>query len=162
MLQIGLAVDQEHFSIERSAPKEGYHEIPDNNRRVITRAENKKLFVKKPQSLASSLDLDTAFSTLSGQLYGLTLPSATSTEHQKAKGKQKGKPVDVQLTDNVGNYVCGFVYYLSMLEMEKRGKRRDVVFLHVPMLKGEGEVAIGVKVVVELVKSLVEVWKSRP
>jgi hypothetical protein len=47
-----------------------------------------------------------------------------------------------------------------MREMEKK-KKRDVVFLHVPMLQGEAAIQVGVWVAEELVKSLVDVWAER-
>ena len=75
----------------------------------------------------------------------------------KAKGKGKGGEVDVRLSDDVGDYVCGFLYYGSLLEMGKRKARRDVVFLHVPPLEGEEEIEKGRTVVVELIKALVHV-----
>ncbi|KAF9728771.1 hypothetical protein PMIN01_13151 [Paraphaeosphaeria minitans] len=60
VLHMGLAVDRDYYAVEQSAPKEGYYDVSDSDRKVITRAENKKLFGKAPSSLATSLDLASA------------------------------------------------------------------------------------------------------
>jgi pyrrolidone-carboxylate peptidase len=158
VIHMGLADKQEYFSIERSANKEGYHEIPDVKRKVLTRAENKKTFGKSALSLASSLDLDTAFSALTSSLLGVHLPIEGAIA--KGKGKQKGKPLDVRLTDAVGNFVCGCIYYVSLLEMEKRGKKKNVVFLHTTLLESEEELKVGVRVVEGVIRALVDVWEG--
>ena len=69
--------------------------------------------------------------------------------------------VEVRASDDVGTYVCGLIYFASMVEMERRTGRRDVVFLHVPPLEGEEEVGVGVEVVKEAVIALVDVWEAR-
>jgi pyroglutamyl-peptidase len=58
VVHMGLDVDSGPgvFKIERSAPREGYHEFPDIRRKVYTRIENKKDFAKAPASLTTSLD----------------------------------------------------------------------------------------------------------
>ncbi|KAF2106969.1 hypothetical protein BDV96DRAFT_617140 [Lophiotrema nucula] len=172
VLHIGLAAGYEWFAAEQSANREGYHEIPDNERRVITRAENKKLFGKSPASLASSLDLESAVETWRNSLRGFTFPAKKSDNRVAPKGKEQikrngsgksakaNKGIDVRLSNSVGNYVCGFVYYVSLLEMQKRKGRRDVAFLHTPLLEGDEEIGIGVQVAKELVKALVEAYEK--
>ena len=156
IVHMGLDVDSGPgvFKIERSAPKEGYHDIPDVDRKVFTRAENKKMFGKAAASLVTTLDIDVAAGIWQDACYSLRLPNASVT---KTKGKSKNdskQQVDVRLSDDVGTYVCGFQYYVSMLEMQKRTGKRDVVFFHVPRLSTEEEVRIGVKVAEELIKAL--------
>lgn len=149
------------FRIEKSAMKEGYHDIPDVEQRVFTRAENKKTFGKSAAPLLSSLDLEVITSMWQGACTTITLPlpSSSSTSNaklgSKEKMKQEHKPVEVRLTDDVGNYVCGFMYYVSLVEMQKRGKR-DTVFFHVPSLIGEEEVQVGLGVTEALIRSVVE------
>jgi len=41
------------------------------------------------------------------------------------------------------------------------GRRRDVVFLHVPPLEGEGDVLVGARVVEKAVEALVGEWRER-
>ncbi|KAF2029613.1 MFS general substrate transporter [Setomelanomma holmii] len=118
------------FKVERQAPKEGYHEFPNIDRKVFTRGENKTTF-------ADHEDHSTKM---------------------KNKGKtQGGHPVDVQISDDVGTYVCGFQYYASMINVQKRTGKRNVAFFHVPLLETEQDIAVGVKVAEELIRALVEV-----
>jgi pyroglutamyl-peptidase len=161
IVHLGLDVDSGPgvFKVERSAPKEGYHDIPDIDRRVFTRAENKKTFGKAPTSLITTLDIDAAAEAWRAACSNLTLFKGGTS---KAKGKSKNdgrQMVDVRLNDDVGTYVCGFQYYVSMLEMQRRTEGRNVVFLHVPKLETETEteVKVGVRVAEELIKALVGV-----
>jgi pyroglutamyl-peptidase len=156
-VHIGLDVDSESgvFKVESSAPKEGYHDIPDIDRKVFTRAENKKTFGKAHTSLLTTLDIDAAIEMWRDGCASFTLP-------RPGVGAKKGKTadrqgVDVRLSDDVGTYVCGFQYYVSMFEAQRRSGGRNVVFLHVPRLEGEEQVAVGVKVVEELIRALVGV-----
>jgi pyroglutamyl-peptidase len=151
-------VDRDYFAVEQSAPKEGYHNVPGQDRRVFTRAENKKIFGKSPSSLTTSLDLETAVS-----VWQNACSQIASKGKGRGKGKERGKmekAVDVRLSDDVGTFVCGFIYYVSLLEMQKRSGRRDVVFLHVPRLEGEEQVGLGTQVVKALIEALVEGWKA--
>ncbi|KAJ4350037.1 uncharacterized protein N0V89_008658 [Didymosphaeria variabile] len=166
VLHIGLAFDRDYFAVEQSALREGYHEFPDIDRKVITRVENKKLFGKGPASLATSLDLESAVDAWQTACARLWLPrkgegAAQGKGKGGGKGKQEGKKVDVRLSDDVGTYVCGLIYYSSLAEMQKRIGTRDVVFMHIPLLKGEGEEGIGAEVTKELVVALVDVWEAR-
>jgi pyroglutamyl-peptidase len=68
--------------------------------------------------------------------------------------------VEVELSDDVGTYVCGFECYLSLLEMQKRRGKKDVVFLHVPDLQSKEEIGVGARVVEELIRTLAGVWKT--
>jgi pyroglutamyl-peptidase len=160
VVHMGLDVDSGPgvFKIERSALKEGYHDIPDIDRKVFTRAENKKIFAKSPASLVTTLDIDAAAATWQAGCSSFQLPKASEFSKAKDKGKNESKQaVDVRLSDDVGTYVCGFQYYVSMLETQKRSGRRDVIFFHVPRLEGEPQVKVGVKVTEELIKALVGV-----
>ena len=161
IVHMGLDVDSGPgvFRVERSAPKEGYHDIPDVDRKVFTRGENKKTFGKSPASLVTTLDIDTAFGVWQDACAGLSLSKATAPAgFSKAKGKSKSdgkQSVEVRRSDDVGTYVCGFQYYTSMLEMQKTTRKRSVVFFHVPRLETEDKVNVGVRVAEELIKALV-------
>jgi len=75
----------------------------------------------------------------------------------KGKGnKEKGKEVDLRISGDVGNYVCGFAYYASLEWLWVNGKERKVLFLHVPMLEGEEEVQKGTEVAEALIGAVVE------
>lgn len=162
IVHIGLDLDSKPgvFRVERSAPKEGYHDIPDTNRKVFTRAENKKIFGKSSTSLITSLDIDTAVKTWQAACSSITVSPADKSAHvqgSKLGSKNKKQRVSVQVGDDVGTYVCGFQYYSSMLEMQKQSGKRPVVFLHVPKLDTNEQVQIGVEVTQELIRALVSV-----
>ncbi|KAF2439497.1 peptidase C15, pyroglutamyl peptidase I-like protein [Karstenula rhodostoma CBS 690.94] len=164
VLHMGLAVDRDYFAIEQSALKEGYHDIPDVDRRVITRVENKKLFGKAPASLATSLDLESVVAAWQTACAGLGFPlrgEGSSKGRGNGKSRQEKRKVDVRLSDDVGTYVCGLIYFSSLVEMQKRTGTRDVVFFHVPQLTGSGEVDVGIEATKELVVALVDAWEAR-
>ena len=129
----------------------------------MTRAENKKIFGKSPASLVTTLDLEAAVEAWQDACQSLSLPkpgAPTAKAKTKSKGKSGDKqPLDLQQSDNVGTYVCGLNYYISMLEMQKRTKKQNVVFFHVPKLDSEEELQVGVRVTEELIKALVNVCK---
>ncbi|KAF1848997.1 peptidase C15, pyroglutamyl peptidase I-like protein [Cucurbitaria berberidis CBS 394.84] len=163
VVHMGLDVDSGPgvFKVERSAPKEGYHEFPDVERRVFTRAENKKTFGKAPATLATTLDLVTAVDAWRDSCSSLSLAKLQASGtilKAKAKGKEK-QMVEVQLTDDVGTYVCGFDYYISLLEMQKKTGKREAVFFHVPKLESHDELRVGTRVTEELIKALFGVLK---
>ncbi|KAK8115903.1 hypothetical protein PG984_012405 [Apiospora sp. TS-2023a] len=173
IIHMGLAVERDYFAVEQTAPKEGYHEIPDIARRVFTRAENKARFGKSAESLATDLPLELVVDSWADSVAQarLRLPSvsvASGTGKAQTGGKKgtKGakeeqRDVDVRLSDDVGTYVCGFIYYLSLLEMEKKGKKRNTVFFHVPPLGTEDDVDIGVRVTEHLVQALVDSFTDK-
>lgn len=154
--------------MEKSAAREGYHDVPDVERKVVTRAENRKLFGKVASSLGTELDVEGAVGAWRVACGRITRASGGGGHVSKGKaggkgkaGEAQGKKVDVRASDDVGTYVCGLIYFASMVEMERRKGTRDVVFLHVPPLDGEGEVGVGVEVVKEAVIALVDVWEAR-
>lgn len=173
VVHMGLAVERDYFAVEQTAPKEGYHEIPDIARRVFTRAENKARFGKSAASLATELPLEQVVESWQDSVAQarLKLPSSSSAlgTGKAPTGGKKGtkgikdeqKHVEVRLSDDVGTYVCGFIYYLSLLEMEKKGKKRNSVFFHVPPLGTEVEVNTGVKVTEYLVQALADSFANK-
>ena len=187
---MGLAHGRDFFAVEKGARREGYHEIPDMARRVFTRAENKKVFGKEKERLESGLDLETAVEAWESDVRGVFLRvqgNNASNEakekplegKEKNKGKQKQKEkahananagrsektaaqqVDVRLSDDVGNYVCGFMYYISLVEMQRAVGRTDTVFFHIPYLEGEEDIQVGVRVTEGLIRALMSVREAR-
>jgi len=100
----------------------------------------KKTWGKSPENLETTLDC----------------------ENVAARWKNSvGKLADVRAVDDVGNYVCGFVYYLTLEHFWKRGDGdKKVVFFHVPWLKGEKELDRGKKVTMDLVRAVAEVCRK--
>jgi pyroglutamyl-peptidase len=152
IVHIGLKKESPDFNVEMSAPREGYQDVPDENRKVFTRLENRKTFGKAANRLASTLSLERAVFASAANL--INKGPARSGKTSSAK-KQGATEASVRLSDDVGTYVCGFIYYVSMLEMQKRKGSRDVVFLHVPQLEKDDKVQAGVRVVENLIRELV-------
>ena len=89
------------FKLERSALRDGYHDIPDIERRVFTRADNKKLFGKASSSLTTTLDIDAAAGILQEACYSLSLSTpAAAPENVKVKGKGKSDRKSTRLNSS--------------------------------------------------------------
>ncbi|KAF2399877.1 peptidase C15, pyroglutamyl peptidase I-like protein [Trichodelitschia bisporula] len=73
----------------------------------------------------------------------------------EVRGAGLADRIDAQISDDVGTYLCAFVYYLSLHHFWKAGGERPVVFFHVPRQAGE-DVEAGVGATVGLIRSLVE------
>lgn len=148
VIHVGLAFDRDYFAIEKGADRDGYHQFPDEARKVVTRAETKARWGKSPERLNSTFDIEDVLSKWRG-----------NTMSGGSKGKAKSNEFEITTSDDVGCYVCGFVYYASLEYYWKRdgpqGKRR-VLFLHVPKLQGKDEVQKGVDIVIALVKAVAE------
>ena len=144
---MGLAADRDYFAIEKGAERDGYHEIPDEKRKVFTRAETKKVWGKSPARLDTTLDVEDILQKWK---------ESVAANNIKTKGKEKMNTVDIRTSDDVGNYVCGFVYYASLewfwRKYGPQGERR-VLFFHVP--KMEGIVEQGRDVTVALIKGVI-------
>lgn len=147
VIHIGLAADRDYFAIEKGAKRNGYHEIPDEKRKVFTRVETKKVWGKSPARLDTTLDVEDILQKWKENL---------AADNTKAKGKDKLNAVHISTSDDVGNYVCGFVYYASLEWLwRKNGPQgeRQVLFFHVP--KMEGNVEQGRDVTVALIKGVI-------
>ncbi|TVY39282.1 Pyroglutamyl-peptidase [Lachnellula subtilissima] len=92
VLHIGLVVDRDYFAIEKSALRDGYQLLPDIARKVFTKAESKKKWGKSLERLETTLDFDDVVD----------------------RWKKGGVKADVRGSDDVGNFNCGFLYYLSL------------------------------------------------
>ncbi|KAH8647174.1 hypothetical protein BX600DRAFT_518457 [Xylariales sp. PMI_506] len=156
VLHIGLAVERDYFAVEQTAQRDGYHQYPDVERKVITKSEVHTIWGKKSaESLKTSLDLERAVDIWKRNLKSRA-GGATKTG-KGHKGAKKGDITDVRLSDDVGTYVCGLVYYTSLAEMSKRNDgARNVVFLHVPPLSGDVQLETGTEAVLSLILALVE------
>jgi len=149
ILHVGLEATRTSYGLEVGAFRDGYHDIPDEARRVFSRAESKKIWGKSPDRLDTDFDVEAVVRSWKQEV--ITMDK---------KRKEKGRNVDVEASDDVGNYVCGFVYYFSLERCWREKRKKSVVFLHVPFCEGPEEIGKGVQVVMALVKALVENWKQ--
>jgi pyroglutamyl-peptidase len=180
VLHIGLASGRNYFAVEQTAPKSGYQWIQDVDNKTFTIAEQNSAWGDQPSVLSTNLDLHAAVSLWQNSTAGITWPTASSSP-SKSRSKV-GKLVDVRMietfvgavtdgvmsaedvrwSDNVGIYLCAFIYYTDMVEMSKNGKdkKRNVAFLHVPDMNTTEEVEMGVEIAVDLVQALVQTWRG--
>ncbi|KAE9374002.1 peptidase C15, pyroglutamyl peptidase I-like protein [Stipitochalara longipes BDJ] len=135
VLHIGLAVERDYFGIEKGADRDGYNQYPDADRKVFNKTETKKAWGKSPTHLYASYDFE---------------------EVLKKWRARSQKDADLRISDDVGNYVCGFVYYTS-LERRCKGAGSSTVFMHVPPLPEKADIEKGVKVTIGLIQALVEI-----
>lgn len=138
VLHVGLAVERTYFAIEKGAERDGYHQYPDVDRKVFNKAETKKAWGKSPSRMDSSVDLDKVLIKWRAVV---------------------GKGADLRTSDDVGNYVCGFVYYTSMEHFWKKGEDTPVVFMHVPPLPEKRDISRGVDITIGLIQALAESCK---
>jgi len=122
------------------------------DRKVFTKLEGKKAWGKSPARLDSNVDLESVLEKWKVEVLG-------KEKNKKVAGKSEKKTneavVDLRTSDDVGSYVCGFVYYTSLEWFWKKGKQRSVLFLHVPSLDEEKDIAKGVKVTTALIEAVV-------
>ncbi|RYP71367.1 hypothetical protein DL771_004855 [Monosporascus sp. 5C6A] len=166
----------------------GYQDSPDVDGEVFTVAEQEAAWANEPLSLETDLDLLRVVELWSNKTSDIAFPplAADATEEPGTavtdlwRSARAAGPVEVRLmndfdyaselgdgvtddvrwSDDVGFYLCGFIYYTGLVEKSKTGPR-DVVFMHVPYLETEDQYATGVEVTIELINSLVESWRER-
>lgn len=183
VLHIGVAAGRSYFAVEATSQKTGYEFGRDVDNKVFTKEEQAANWGSEPVSHATSLDLHDTVARWQTLTSNITFPA----DEFRTTGSQT--PVDVRLTselqeflenppvtidsgfgrrdvrwsDAVGSYLCGFIYYASLVEMAKhKGPAgRDVAFLHVPSLDSDEQIQAGVDVTVALVQSLVEAWRAK-
>lgn len=116
------------------------------------------MFGKAPARLDSGFDLEAAVGVWKRVIGGAGYVGwVGKKEKGKKRGDGGGKDLeDLRVTDGVGSYICGFIYYAALRWYWERKQRQRVVFLHVPMLEGQVQVTQGVDAVLRLVKALCE------
>ncbi|KAH8671771.1 hypothetical protein BGZ60DRAFT_405886 [Tricladium varicosporioides] len=140
VLHIGLAVERDYFAIEKGADRDGYQQYPDVARKVFTKAETKKHWGKSPARINSTLNFEDVHSKWTVQV---------------------GKSADIRLSDDVGSYVCGFLYYTSLEYLWKIGRPEiPVVFMHVPALSGKSDLEKGEEVTLALIRAMAQSCRS--
>jgi pyroglutamyl-peptidase len=141
VIHVGLAYDRKYFAIEQGADRDGYHQIPDVSRKVFTKADTKKLWPKSPERLETSFNVDEI------------LP--------KWKANAGKTPADLRRSNDVGHYVCGMIYYLSLEHFWGKGveENRPVMFLHVPPLPSSEDIRKGVEIATGLIQTVAEIYQ---
>ncbi|KAF1979034.1 peptidase C15, pyroglutamyl peptidase I-like protein [Bimuria novae-zelandiae CBS 107.79] len=159
-LHIGVVEGRTYFAVEQTSRRNvyGYSWNADIDGEVFTDTEGDAVWGDQPTVLSTELDLEAVVDEWQNRTEGIVWPEG---ESEGIQGKAGGDDDDeVRLSDNVGTYLCAFIYYTSMVEMGKERGQRDTAFMHVPLLLGEEEVQFGVEVTVELIQSLVSSWRA--
>lgn len=171
-LHMGVAEGRTYFAVEQTSNKYGYG-LYDVDGREFTTEESDTVFAGQPDILSTEIDLQSVVGDWEKRTSDIVWPpelSANSDMSVLGNSTVEVKLLedvmetqDVRWSDDVGYYLCGFIYYTGMVEMGKNGKnkKRDVAFMHVPMLDTEELLNVGVDVTVELLQSLVQTWRAQ-
>lgn len=148
ILHIGLAAGRPFYTLERGAHGRGFGAIPDVDGERFPDDVAEGRFPRDifPTILHTSFDTDDVVARWRENL-----------EYASANTQQEG-PLDVRLSPDAGNFLCGFTYYNSLAHYYHMSEdERPVAFLHVPDLSGSIEQLVnGRGVTIALIKALVE------
>lgn len=185
VLHIGVFDGREFFAIEQSSSKTadmdwGYQNSKDHANETFTVQEQNAAWADQPTRLEPDLDLHQIVDLWQEKTSDITLPpidtgssvQSASTARVPAKValdnvfhpsvlsqmRAADQGDDVQWSDNVGTFLCAFIYYTGLVEAGKKGSR-DLTFMHVPYLKTEEQISAGVDITIELLNSMVESWR---
>ncbi|KAF2644568.1 peptidase C15, pyroglutamyl peptidase I-like protein [Massarina eburnea CBS 473.64] len=186
-LHIGVAEGRTYFAVEQTSQRNVYSWATDVQGQVFKDSEGELIWGDQSVKLSTDLDLQATVSDWQNRTLGIVWPIISSdsslqsqtiatpvsvilkesvleevplqrpTEHELADDP-------VRWSDAVGTYLCGFIYYAGMVQKSRTetvSKRKDVAFMHVPMLKTDEELDFGRDVTIELVQALVKSWKSQ-
>lgn len=183
-LHIGVAEGRTYFAVEQTSRKNVYGNSRDVEGQRWTNAQGDAYWAGEADVLSTELDLHKVVEEWQERTAGIVWPEGsavgrmgTRDEHVEVKlgdnvldavteetsASDIDDDGDVRWSDNVGTYLCAFIYYTSLVEMSRgtEGGRRDTAFMHVPMLTEEAELQMGVDITLELVQSLVETWRAQ-
>ncbi|KAL6709452.1 hypothetical protein ACN47E_001387 [Coniothyrium glycines] len=150
ILHIGLAAGRSFFAIENGSSRDVYDKIPDVDGERFSQEATAAKFPKEkfPSFLTTSFNTSDVLARWKAQL-GFSSPDGDAVI--------EGCP-DVRISQDAGNFMCGFIYYNSLAHYFsiKEGEK-PVVFLHVPDLSGSADkLREGREVTIALIKALVE------
>jgi pyrrolidone-carboxylate peptidase len=138
VLHIGLAAGRNFFTMERQAQRGPYNKFKDVDGKLLPDSEAERLFDGCPETLQPTFDCDDVWKRWRYEVDDETADLRQGTD------------------TSVGLYLCGFVYYLSLSWFwKKRSAERPVIFLHVPDLPTEDDVAQGTEIAIGLIRAMV-------
>jgi pyrrolidone-carboxylate peptidase len=182
---MGVAAGRQYFAVEQTSSKNGYEFTRDVDGQVFTVDEQTAAWGNESTPLSTDLDLPAVVKGwqdhTSAIKWPIELNSADPVNRVQPQAvevklldsvmdsqvvppkKDDPSPQDVRWSDEVGSFLCGFIYYTDLVEMGRNGKnkKRDVAFMHVPSLDTEDQLKMGVEVTLALVQSLVETWRGQ-
>ncbi|KAF4123437.1 hypothetical protein GMORB2_6138 [Geosmithia morbida] len=140
VLHIGMAGPRSYYQIERRGHRRGYRSKDVDGEDLSPEADGtlgpeEWIWYGCPDEIESDLDVADVLDRWRRYAHGLA---------------------DLRLSDDAGHYLCDFIYYSSLAHLWKAGRRRAVLFLHVPADAGDDSVRLGRRLAVDLVRSMVE------
>ncbi|KAI1328285.1 putative pyroglutamyl peptidase type I [Xylariaceae sp. FL0255] len=139
-VHIGMAGPQLVYSLERQGHRDGYAqkdvdgELLDDEKRHAEEGED-WIWHGVPKTLLTDLDV--------GDVHKRWVARSPCTSN-------------LRVSEDAGRYLCDFIYMSSLAHLWKQQRRRNVVFLHVPLHSDEQSITRGVELVLNLIRSLVE------
>ncbi|KAI8939683.1 hypothetical protein NX059_003441 [Plenodomus lindquistii] len=144
VLHIGLAAGRNHYAAEEGSWGRNYAEIPDVDGERYPDEVMEKLYPAKrfPVRLSTSFDTSDVLTQ-----WKLNLKSSSNATAP-----------DVRISQDPGNFLCGFIYYNSLAHYYSlETGERPVMFLHVPDIsRSENKMKEGLDVTIALIKALVK------
>jgi pyroglutamyl-peptidase len=139
ILHIGLAASRNFFAFERQSFREPYWKVKDIDGKFFSEDETKEAWNGLPRILKPTFNCDDVWRRWRSNM------SVVSPK------------TDIRPSDDPGNFLCGFVYYLSMSWFWKAdSEERPVMFMHVPDCPTEEAIDEGREAAVSLIRALVE------
>lgn len=138
-----MASGRKFYSIERRGHRDGYY-MKDVDNRFLNDEETRRVQGKEwvwdgmPGELVSGVDVDDVWKRWRVNLTG-----------------EEKEERDVRVSEDAGRYLCDFIYFSSLAEVERKGEERRVLFLHVPVEADEVSVERGVEITTELIRAVV-------
>lgn len=175
-LHMGVAAGRTYFAVEQTSQKNQYSFSPDIDGQVFEDYEGEAIWGDQPQKLSTDIDLQAVVADWQKRTSDITWPAnlnefltnsslvpKSRVNVQLLEDVMGVKADDVRWSDAVGSYLCAFIYYADMVQMSKvsKDKKRDVAFMHVPLLEGEEELELGVEVASALIQALVATWRAQ-
>ncbi|KAF2433665.1 peptidase C15, pyroglutamyl peptidase I-like protein [Tothia fuscella] len=139
ILHIGLAARRSFYTFEQQSYRTPYWEERDVKGKTFSKEKTEDLWPDLPNLLKPTFDCEDVWRRWRSNL---------SSSSPKS---------DIRPSYDPGNYLCGFVYYLSMAwYYMKQSKERPVMFLHVPDCPNPDDVTEGRDVTIGLIRALVD------
>jgi len=139
ILHIGLAANRKYYTLERQAMHGPFSKFKDVDGQVFSDKDAEKLFgADCPKTLQPTIDCNDVWKRWGREVKDRSADLRTGTD------------------TSVGLYLCGFIYFVSLNWFWLRqAVERPVLFLHVPDLPKEEDIAQGREVAIGLIKSMV-------
>jgi pyrrolidone-carboxylate peptidase len=169
IIHIGIASTQPYYIVETQAHRDSYNQADINGR--SGNEDGEKIWRKKgfpgllrpgPAASATILKMATTrdFSQQIDQCHPSSKVVAYPPNNHFLSTWKSFVPLhaDLRISYDAGRYLCEFIFYTTMSQLMSEGRDRNVIFFHVPDSCDDGDIEMGRKVAVALIKTLVTCW----